>query len=233
MDAQAIFKQFKALYPNSSDVFSERVNSVAAWSWAIKQHQRRPNVETVNVDISDSDKAQVAARVVNSWDGFTPRTKSIYLMIADHFAGVQVYGVGSRVNGTWIDEFSKPEIKALRQRLGKAPKEVSDFDFTLSKTIPNLEGVLQKAKNKVLMYFAVDIDLLRNELGQHKIKIPMWNFDRLTDEQKAQARIWYEAKNWGKLMLLHNTAKLSPNNYCCDETPILNWYRWAYENGKI
>ena len=231
--AQDIYNEFKRLYPNSKDVFSTRVNSIAAWEWSIKAHKRRSVPESVPTFISDIDLDTIKSRSVNNWSQLPEKTKEVYLMVSDCFAGSQVFATGSRIDGTFVDEFSTKEIRAFRQRIGKSEKLISDYDFTFEKAPFYLADALPKVKNKLLMYYSAKIDLLRLDIGAKKIKVPMWDFNRLTDEQRIQARQLFEAKSWGKLMLLHNTAKLSPNNYCCDETPIIKWFTWAYENGKI
>jgi hypothetical protein len=69
--------------------------------------------------------------------------------------------------------------------------------------------------------------------NDHKILIPMWDFSKLPDDKKQEARELFAAQKWGLLMKMHNNYGLSENQYCCDEQPIIKWFKWAIDNGKI
>jgi hypothetical protein len=120
----------------------------------------------------------------------------------------------------------------MRNELGKSKKEFSDFDFTFYSKNKH-ENIIEDCKHFISQQFGVTVDACPFALLDHKIEIPMWDFDKLTTEQKKQARVLYLEQRWGALMKLHNEWKLSPNQYCCSEAPIIKWFKWAYENDKI
>ena len=77
-------------------------------------------------------------------------------------------------------------------------------------------------------------DLIKHKNpNEHKIAIPMWDFSKLPDDKKEEAKELFAAQKWGPLMKMHNNFNLSENNYCCDETPIIKWFKWAIDNEKI
>jgi hypothetical protein len=231
-EARQIFDEYKALYPKSISHFVTDDNSLSYWKWAIKESKRR--VTGIEIDAKPSESAIKIrdSRKVLSFDQFPESTKAVYLAIADHFPGVQIYATGSRVNGDYIDGNSLFSVRYMRKELGKAEKDISDFDFTFySKS--KYENIIEDCKAFVLQQFSVKADACPFALLDHKIQIPMWDFDKLTTEQKKQARTLYLAQRWGALMKLHNDLKISPNQYCCNEAPIIKWFKWAYENDKI
>jgi hypothetical protein len=230
--SREIFDLYKQLYPNSKAQYVPSVNNLALWKWSIKQSKRRITGVEINIEPSESAIKIRDSRKVLSFDQFPESTKAVYLTIADHFQGVQIYATGSRVNGDYIDGNSLFSVRYMRNEFGKAEKQISDFDFTFySKN--RYENIIQDCKYFIAQQFNAAIDACPFTLLDHKIEIPMWDFDKLTTEQKRQARSLYLAQKWGALMKLHNDLKISPNQYCCNEAPIIKWFKWAYENDKI
>jgi hypothetical protein len=230
--SREIFDLYKQLYPNSKAQYVPSVNNLALWKWSIKQSKRRITGVEINIEPSESAIKIRDSRKVLSFDDFPGSTKAVYLAIADHFPSVQIYATGSRVNGDYIDGNSLFSVRYMRNELGKAEKEISDFDFTFYSKNRH-ENIIQDCKAFISQQFGVKADACPFALLDHKIKIPMWDFDKLTTEQKKQARTLYLAQRWGALMKLHNDLKISPNQYCCNEAPIIKWFKWAYENDKI
>lgn len=232
IEARQIYNEYKALYPNSKAQFNTIENNLALWEWSIKQSKRRITGVEINIEPSRSAVKIKDSRKVTSFDQLPESTKAVYLAIADYFQGVQIYATGSRVNGDYIDGNSPDSIKEMRKELGKSEKQISDFDFTFySKN--KYENIIHDCKAFIYQQFGVNADACPFTLLDHKIEVPMWNFDKLTTEQKKQARVLYLAQRWGALMKLHNDLKISPNQYCCNEAPIIKWFKWAYENDKI
>jgi hypothetical protein len=115
----------------------------------------------------------------------------------------------------------------MREILGKSEKMESDYDFHTSRH-PSCPECNKKDIG------GIRIDYVHHlPPGEHKIAIPMWDFSKLPDDKKQEAKELYAAQQWGKLMKMHNDYELSQNHYCCDEAPIINWFRWAIENGKL
>lgn len=228
MEPIDIFNEFKRLYPNSNEVFN--FNNVPRYEWSIKQAKLKPLHEYLTVKVPDNYKALQSIRRVHNFDEFPAMTQRVYLGIADYYAGTQVFATGSRVDGSFIELSSSDEIRKLREYLGKSDKIVSDYDYTMhGGKIPDVDG----CKQFIQKFFFAVADAVPFGLQEQKVKIPMWDFDKMTDADKAQARALFEAQRWGALMQLHNRLQLSPNNYCCSEAPIIKWFTWAYNNGKI
>lgn len=231
-EARLIFDEYKRLYPQSIAEFSVNPNKIAIWLWSIKQAERRiPGIEIDNTPPKSAQDLRYSRRV-DSFDQFPTFTQQVYLCAADFFPGIQLFATGSRVNGYYIDLNSPPEIADMRRALGKPDKQRSDYDFTLHTHRAQNEAI-EQCRKFISQQFFVTADVCPFALTETQIKIPMWDFDKLTDEQKKQARALTIAKEWGALMKLHNQWKLSPNHYCCNDAPIIKWFTWALENGKI
>jgi hypothetical protein len=231
-EATEIFEHYKSLYPNSIGTFSLDASKIALWQWGIKQHGLRAKGVEIDTTPAPSAVALMERRRVNAFGELPEFTKRVYLCAADFFPDVQIYASGSRVNGDYIDPDSDSVILEMRKALGKAEKQTSDFDFTFHDHKSRLNQI-EQCKIFIHQQFQVSADVCPFALVEHKVKIPMWDFDKLTDEQKKQARALFLEKRWGALMKLHNDWKLSPNQYCCSEAPIVRWFTWAFENGKI
>lgn len=231
-EARQIFDEYKTLYPKSKAQFYPDVNSLALWKWSIKQAKTRVIGNEIVTQPSDDAIKIKEKRAVKSFDEFPESTKAVYLAIADHFVGIQVYATGSRVNGDYIDGNSLFSVRYMRKELCKSEKQISDFDFTFYFK-GKRENVVQECKDFIYQQFGVKADSCPFSLLENKIEVPMWDFDKLTTEQKKQARALFLAKRWGALMKLHNDIKISPNKYCCTEAPIIEWFTWAYKNDKI
>ena len=75
----------------------------------------------------------------------------------------------------------------------------------------------------------------------------VWDWTKLSVEEKARARKLYDKKDWGVLMKLHNDNKLSwhvlddgktivPYKYCCGKEHmdgIQEWFKIGVEDGHI
>lgn len=45
---------------------------------------------------------------------------------------------------------------------------------------------------------------------------PLWDFEKISEKTKKEILKYYEQKNWGAIMIIHNDLKLSAAYYCCD-----------------
>ena len=71
-------------------------------------------------------------RGVKTFADFPRSTQGIYLQVAKCFPGWQVWAVGSRVRGDYVERFEGADIYAARYRAGMKSKIESDFDFLVS-----------------------------------------------------------------------------------------------------
>lgn len=71
-------------------------------------------------------------RGVKQFSQFPSRTQEIYLAVAKCFPGVQVWAVGSRVRGDYVERYDYFFVSAARNEAGMKQKTESDFDFLVS-----------------------------------------------------------------------------------------------------
>lgn len=107
-------------------------------------------------------------RGVKTFTDFPQSTQDIYLRVAKCFPGWQVYAVGSRVRGDYVDRFEGSAIYAARYRAGMKSKIESDFDFLVAPDAvqvgelpPNTERVRCKIpKNEMIeipIYYGLEL----------------------------------------------------------------------------
>lgn len=227
---RAIFEQFKALHPNTAEKYHPCITTesdVKRWQYHIAQMNGMVPAELWEPGDTKAARQLADSRRFETWEQMPPYMQHNYLKIADCYAGFQCYAVGSRVNGEYVELWGNRYVRRMREVLGKSDKMESDYDYMVDfeKTEP-CSFLDDKHSFKA--------DRLRHlPPGEHKIKIPMWDFSKLPDDKKQEAKELYTAQQWGKLMKMHNDYELSQNHYCCDEAPIIKWFRWAIENGKL
>jgi len=71
-------------------------------------------------------------RGVRLFDQMPVKTQRVYLQVAKCFPGVQVWAVGSRVKGYYIEKGDGDFVKEARAAAGMKPKVESDFDFLVA-----------------------------------------------------------------------------------------------------
>lgn len=71
-------------------------------------------------------------RGVNAFEEMPLYVQRVYKKVARRFPGVQVWVVGSRVRGDYIEPGDADWVKDARADAGMKPKEESDFDFLVS-----------------------------------------------------------------------------------------------------
>ena len=62
-----------------------------------------------------------------------------------------------------------------------------------------------------------------------------WDWSKLPEHRHADAIRFYESRNGGKLMELHNEYQLSSELYCCTvhEIYVIKWFQYGIDNGHI
>lgn len=228
MTAIETYKAFKSLHPNNADAFEPTAQNLARWQWHINKARPGGYAEMKMPDKTTAE-AWRESRRVRSFEAFNSQTQHIYLLLADMFAGRQIWATGSRVNGDWIDLLGNDAetVAQCRATLGKCEKKHSDYDFTL---VP-LPGENMAELRKMLPNWA---DLLAFNVPENeKIKVPMWDFSRLPEHEHANVLALFEAQDWKALIAIHDKYRLSYNTYCCDDAPVIRWFTWAIEQGLV
>jgi hypothetical protein len=228
-----LLKQFKDLHPNNTENLQPTPETIARLQWHIKEGLKKTQYDEVEkVDVSHWEQLR-ESRKSNYWTELPDYMRSNYLKIADYWAGQQCYAVGSRVNGDYIEQWSHSGIREMRRAFGKPEKEESDYDYMMDFVgqfgiIASLDELYMESNT------GVKADLIRHlPPNARKIPIPMWDFTKLPEAKKQEAKELFAAKKWGELMKMHNDFELSENYYCCTEAPVIKWFKWAIENGKI
>lgn len=229
---QTIYNEFKRLHPNCTEAYYPTPENVARWKWHIAETQKRPVMEEVESTVRQAAFEIAQTRSYKTFYEMPKYMQERYLYIAGLFPGVQIYACGSRVNGEYIEEFSGASIKRLRVDLGKLDKTESDYDFCADIVAPD-QLSYQVTMGKMRREIPFWADLLRGAPEHEKIAIPMWDFDRLPITEHKRVKELFDSQQWGELMEIHNAYQLSPNFYCCEISPIIRYFRWAIENGKI
>lgn len=90
--------------------------------------------EPVSRDLSGVEYLR-QLRGVKTFEEMPLYVRRVYLDVARCFPGVQVWAVGSRVRGDYVEPGDGLEIRAARKAAGMKEKQESDFDFlTLDST---------------------------------------------------------------------------------------------------
>ena len=237
--AYNLFLRFKELHPNSSEEFVISFENLNRWAYHVQHAETLPVGVNVDFTPNESDAALIASRAVNDWNDFDIATKQAYDNLQSSMPRVQLWATGSRVDGTYIDGDSHPNIAAMRKRIGKQDKSVSDFDITAAEIsviqfkgyFYNIECNPENAKREIEIHNKrFDFTPWHNDNDiQPKIKIPMWDFSKLPESERQNVIDLYNENQWGQLIEIHDRYGLSPNNYCCDVEPVKRWYKYAIE----
>lgn len=218
---KSLFEAYKKICPNAFEKYDPTPENVARWRYHIKEAGNMPKLVPISTRPTKTALAWKRARQVKEWENMEQYMRERYLHIASFLPFVQVYAVGSRVDGTYVEQWSSAKDRAFRRQLGKPEKVASDYDVFAS--------VQVSEKGRLPSY----ADLLTTKPQGKAIKIPMWNFDKLPKERHADVIALYNSERWGDLMVIHNMYALSENVYCCDPLPIIRYFKAAIENGTI
>lgn len=222
LDAYDTWQRFRMLHPLSREPFVDTPENRRRWLYHIDIADSMSRLEAIRVSDSFFQKNEI--RAVSAFHEMPAYTQHIYGCIADCFPGIQVYAVGSRVNGDYVDADSPAEIRRARREAGKAEKHESDFDYWVAEQVSPVG----------------DLPLLSDRLfylppGEKKIPVPMWDFSKLPESEHALAIEATQNARVGALILLHDQYRLSPYYYCgCgDEKAVLDHFQKAIQDGKI
>ena len=228
-EAHKLFLRFKELHENSEEQFDPTLENMKRWVYHIQHAESMPKGTNVDFSPSESDEALIASRVVNDWSEFDDRTKRQYDYLQSFLAPTQLWATGSRVDGTYIDGDSHPNIAEMRKRIGKQNKMISDYDFTVNTEGGELEPNILRPRRDICDYILWHND----DKIQPKIKIPMWDFSRLPKEEHKNVLQLFAANEWAALVDIHDKYQLSANTYCCDMGPVKQGYKYAIDKGLI
>lgn len=225
--ALLVYTEFKRLHPNSPEIFAYTDANVARWNWHIQERSNdifANGFSTMDFDPVAADEF-FAHRAAKVFSDLLPETRKRFLEIGSLFPGANVYACGSWVNGDWIAGGDK-HIMRLRQESGRAEKTESDFDFYIQLVGSGL--TMKQIKSRIPSW--ADFQFRK---PKKMIQIPMWDFNKLPENEQQNVIDLFNRRDWGALMELHNRHELSPEHYCCDERPIRRWFAWAIEKGLI
>lgn len=224
-----LFETFKKLHSNNTEQFDPTLDNIRRWAWANNEANIRNTTEQLPFDMPDNRRAKRLAqsRAVGSFVRLSGIAKEKFLFLASLFPGRKVYATGSRITGEYIDEDSPGAVVRMRADLMKKETRASDYDVTLDFTKDDDVDALRK----LLPTWG---DLVVKPLpDEPKIEIPMWDFLRLPNNLHDDIVDLVDAKQWGKLMSIHNEFQLSDTLFCCDSKPAERWFTWAIENKII
>ena len=222
LDAYDTWQRFRMLHPLSREPFVDTPENRRRWLYHIDIADSMARLDAIRT--ADSLSPKIKSRSVSEFHEMPAYTRHIYGCIADCFPGIQVYAVGSRVNGDYVDADSPAEIRRARREAGKAEKHESDFDFWIAERVSPV-GYLPMLSDR-LFYLPP---------GEKKILGPMWDFSKLPESEHALAIEATQNARVGALILLHDQYRLSPYSYCgCgDEKAVLAHFQKAIQDGKI
>jgi hypothetical protein len=226
-EARKIFDRFKQLHPNSNEVFDFSLGNIARWAYHIEHAESMPKGTPVVYEATESDAQLIESRAVSDFSQLPIGTQRQYMRLVDLYPGIQLYATGSRIDGTYVDADSLLAIGEMRERIGKQPKQESDYDFT---TTPDKWQIIAGGgfyQNFDLVAWSDDAE------KQKQIPIPMWDFSKLPECEYNNVLALYMANNWSALVEIHDKYQLSVNSYCCDLAPVKRWYKWAITNSIV
>lgn len=220
-EARKIFDHFKALHKNRVEEFVFTPTNVDRWKMHIANTESVKAIFTqkFSTDFAPDFVTLIRNRSADTYEGLSPRAKIIYDEVARCFPGHQVYAIGSRVNGDFIDITDPPEVKEWRARAGKSPKDDSDFDFI----VPGVE--------RDYRWIPENTDWLHYHNLDKQIMIPMWDFSRLPKSEYNMVKKLLEESNERELKKIHDQYLLSQVNYCCNLNGMMQWFRNAERDG--
>lgn len=226
--SEQLYSEFKVLNPLSEETYNPTLPNLQRWHWHVTEAKFRPQYEKIVPGVIQTADTRFAnARKFRSFKQMPEYMQDRFLQLAALYMGREVYAVGSRVSGEWIEKDSPVEVARMREGLGKAPKIESDYDIWFQ-----LEP--EDSRDELIKRLPPWGDLLPHGVpNNQKIRIPMWNWDKLPKEEHANAIDLFNSQRWGALMALHNKYNLSPQTLCCNDEPVRTWFEWAIKNEII
>ena len=95
-----------------------------------REIENAPKGEPVSRDLSGVEYLR-QLRGVKTFEEMPLYVRRVYLDVARCFPGVQVWAVGSRVRGDYVEPGDGVEVRAARVAAGMKDKRESDFDFLI------------------------------------------------------------------------------------------------------
>lgn len=95
-----------------------------------REIENAPKGEPMTRDLSGVEILR-ELRGVKTFDEMPLYVRRAYVQVARCFPGVQVWAVGSRVRGDYVEPGDGAAIRAARKAAGMKDKKESDFDFLI------------------------------------------------------------------------------------------------------
>lgn len=95
-----------------------------------REIENAPKGKPITRDLSGVEYLR-ELRGVKTFEEMPLYVQRIYLDVARCFSGVQVWAVGSRVRGDYVEPGDGDSIRAARKAAGMKDKQESDFDFLI------------------------------------------------------------------------------------------------------
>ncbi len=128
-----------------------------------REIENAPKGEPMSRDLSGVEILR-ELRGVKTFEEMPESTKAVYLKVAQCFPGVQVWAVGSRVRGDYVEPGDGGLLRDARKVAGMKDKQESDFDFLI------LDSTAQPVCELPENTDRVRVRVLKNEM----VAIPIW-----------------------------------------------------------
>ena len=131
----SIWKQFKALHPNTPENPDYSEASVKRWLYHINEAEKNKGFEKAELDMRPIEALR-SIRRVKKFEDFTEEQKMNYRAISIWFSGIQVFACGSQVRGDYIPMDGSIIAVKARELAGMRANGISDYDYWVHPSIP-------------------------------------------------------------------------------------------------
>ena len=214
MTTAELYSRFKQVCPNSTEQYTNDPKAASRWAWHILQFQKMEQHEPVQVPAYIQQFFE--KRAANKWNDLPEFARRKYDILKCYYPNHDIYAAGSYVNGDYVTPFCLPFVGTYRLAIGKT-KEESDFDYYT-------EAPLNPKAPKWS-------DRIRYVPGDKMILIPMWDFTKIPEDQRARIGKLIETNQWAELAQENNRYQVSTYPVCCDLNPMKNYYLSKYATG--
>jgi len=215
MTAYETYLLFKKHCPNSDEQYSDDPAAVRRWKWHIERMESIPKHEPFFVPAYVREFFE--QRAAKTWDDLPIYARIWYDYVKCFYPDVDVYAVGSFVNGDYVTKHCPPFVRWYRQLAGKSDKIESDYDYYTAAPInpdaPNWS------------------DYVRYIPGDKMILIPMWNFEKLPESEREKVAEYIENNQWSNVVAINNKYAVSTHPVCCDINPLKSYYKSKHATG--
>ena len=218
-----VYQRFKAFHKNSLEEYNPTPENVARWRQHILHHEsvlamfnpeKKFRKEYVQEFVDLIEK-----RKVRFWEEMNVGIKSHYESIAARFPRNQVYAVGSRVRGDYVERYDPEQVRLWRKEAFKRDVKVSDYDFIVEGLNPDGRELPEYA------------DWLKYFPEQEKIPIPMWEWSNLPKSEYPNILKMLSEGDEKGLHEIYKKYELSTYRYCCNLSGMVDWFRIAEQQG--